>query len=255
MKASIIYTVAVSVVLISTLEIRLEKNHLSSVGSRQDIKMNSVFKSNENKKGMVDYAKVALTKYNSDDKKKGTLVLAKPELVLEETPVVCNFTPTNYRIWSYESAIIEENEIEQVQNLNDYEESTFSTTDELIEVPFLCKKETSFETIVRLENTIIDETEVNETNSLDFNWIDTLAMFDEVIVVPSKTTVDETIDFSVVGEDTVLLEQPLDYKWIETLQIFDEPIMTPPHILTEKNLVITDYLNDAIIESNQYVEK
>ena len=40
MKASIIYTVAVSVVLISNLEIRLDKNNFAKIGTKTAIKIN-----------------------------------------------------------------------------------------------------------------------------------------------------------------------------------------------------------------------
>lgn len=76
-------------------------------------------------------------------------------------------------------------------------------------------------------------------------------MYDEAIVSPSSTKESNSVDFSVVGEDSSLSEQPLDFNWIETLQMFDEPIVSPQQNVTEKNLIITEYLNNSIIESNQ----
>ena len=251
MKASIIYTVAASVVLISTLETRLEKNNFGKVRSRQTIRINSISKSNENQKAIADFTKVQLAKTSFDSKKKGTLVIAKPELVLEETPTVFTLVPTTEKKWSFESAIIEENENEETLTLDDNGINTFLATEEAIEVPVLSNKEISFEAVVRQENAIIEETEKSEIKALDFNWINTLTMYDEVIVLPSKATVNNTLDFSVVGDDSALSELSLDFNWIETLQMFDEPIVTPPHLLTEESFAITDYLNNTIIESNQ----
>ena len=115
----------------------------------------------------------------------------------------------------------------------------------------MAKKETAVDDIVRQQNAFIEETEESESRVLDFNWIYTLAMYDEAIVSPSSTKESNSVDLSVVGEDSSLSEQPLDFNWIETLQMFDEPIVSPQQNVTEKNLIITEYLNNSIIESNQ----
>lgn len=251
MKASIIYTVAVSVVLISTLEIRLGKNSFGKIGTRREAKINPSLKQNEIQKATVDFTKIELAKANFEVKKESPIVLVKPEFVLEASPVVYTLVPTTERSWSFESAIIEENDSEETQTLDYNESNTVSNKEEVIEVAVVAKKETSFNDKVRQENAIIEETEESESKTLDFNWINTLAMYDEAIVSPSSTMESNTVDFSVVGEDNALSVVPLDFNWIETLQMFDEPIVTPSHPLTEKNLVITDYLDNTIIESNQ----
>ena len=251
MKASIIYTVAVSVVLISTLEIRLENNSLGKIGNKRAIKMNPIFNSNESQNTTVDFTKVQVAKTNSDDKKKSALVIAKPELVLEETPSVFTLVSSTEKSWSFESAIIEENDSEETQTLVDIESNSVSPNEEAIELPVVAKKETAVDDIVRQQNAFIEETEESESRVLDFNWIYTLAMYDEAIVSPSSTKESNSVDFSVVGEDSSLSEQPLDFNWIETLQMFDEPIVSPQQNVTEKNLIITEYLNNSIIESNQ----
>lgn len=227
MKASIIYTVAVSVVLISTLEIRLEKNSLGKIGSRRAIKMNPIFNSNENQNATVDFTKVQVAKTNSEDKNKSALVIAKPELVLEETPSVFTVVSSTEKNWSFESAIIEENDSEETQTLVDIESNFVSPNEEVIELPVVAKKETAVDDIVRQQNAIIEETEESESRALDFNWINTLTMYDEAIVLPSSTKESNTVNFSLIEEDSALSEQPLDFKWIDTLQMFDEPIVTP----------------------------
>lgn len=251
MKASIIYTVAVSVVLISTLEIRLDKNSFGKKGTRRVAKMNSSYKQNENQKATADYTKVQLAKTNFEVKKESPIVLVKPELVVEASPVVYTLVPTTERSWSFESAIIEEEDSEETQTLDYNESNTVPNNEEAIEVAVVAKKETSFDDKVRQENAIIEETEESESRALDFNWINTLAMYDEAIVSPSSTQENNTIDFSVIGEDSNSAEQPLDFNWIETLQMFDEPIVSPQQNVTEKNVIITEYLNNSIIESNQ----
>jgi hypothetical protein len=251
MKASIIYTVAVSVVLISTLEIRLDKNNFGKIGTRRAAKINPSLKQNENQKATVDFTKIKLVKTNFEVKKESPIVLVKPELVLEASPVVYTLVPTTERSWSFESAIIEENDSEETQTLDYNESNTVSNKEEVIEVAVVAKKETSFNDKVRQENAIIEEPEESESKTLDFNWINTLAMYDEAIVSSSSTKESNSVDFSVVGEDSSLSEQPLDFNWIETLQMFDEPIVSPQQNVTEKNLIITEYLNNSIIESNQ----
>ncbi len=233
MKASIIYTVAVSVVLISTLEISLEKNSLGKIGSKRAIKMNPIFNSNENQNATVDFTKVQVAKTNSDDKKKSALVIAKPELVLEETPSVFTLVSSKEKSWSFESAIIEENDSEETQTLVDIESNSVSPNEEAIELPVVAKKETTVDDIVRQQNAIIEETQESESRALDFNWINTLTMYDEAIVLPSSTKESNTVNFSIIGEDSALSEQPLDFKWIDTLQMFDEPIVTPQQMISE----------------------
>ncbi|MGL2986858.1 hypothetical protein ACSVH5_04610 [Flavobacterium sp. RSSA_27] len=233
MKASIIYTVAVSVVVISTLEIRLDNNNFGKIRSGQALKKNSIVKTNVNQKATIEYSKAQLAQTNSDDKNKGTLALAKPVLVLEETPAVYTLATINEKRWSSDSAIIEENENEETQTLDTNEFNTFLATEEAFELPVFPNKEVSVEAVARQENAIIEEADVNETKALDFNWINTLTMFDEVVAVPARSTTDSILNFSIVGEDSALEEQPLDFKWIETLQMFDEPIMIPQHFLSD----------------------
>ncbi|OOV25915.1 hypothetical protein BXU11_14750 [Flavobacterium sp. LM5] len=251
MKASIIYTVAVSVVLISTLEIRLDKNNFGKIGTRRAAKINSSFKQNEYQKATVDFSKVQLAKTNFEVKKESPIVLVKPELVLEETPTVLELISSTQKSISFESAIIEETEKDETRALDFHKFNTLSYEEEAIEIPFTSNKEYTFEYRLNQEYTIIGDVDQNETQTLDFDGINTLAMYDEAIVLPSSTIESNTVDFNVVGEDNALSEVPLDFNWIETLQMFDEPIVTPYHPLTEKNLVITDYLDNTIIESNQ----
>jgi len=251
MKASIIYTVAVSVVLISTLEIRLDKNNFGKIGTRRAAKINPSCKQNENQKATVDFAKVQLAKANFEVKKESPIVLVKPELVLEASPVVYTLVPTTERSWSFESAIIGETEKDETRTLDFDKINTLSYDEEAIAIPFTSNKEYTFEYRLNQEYEIIGDVDQNETKTLDFNWINMLALYDEAIVSPSSTIESNTVDFSVVGEDNALSEVPLDFNWIETLQMFDEPIVTPSHPLTEKNLIITDYLDNTIIESNQ----
>ena len=68
MKASIIYTVAVSVVLISTLEIRLGKNSLGKIGNKRANKMNPIFNSNESQNTTVEQMKMFLTRIGFNSK-------------------------------------------------------------------------------------------------------------------------------------------------------------------------------------------
>ena len=141
MKASIIYTVAVSVVLISTLAISLEKNSLGKIGNKRAIKMNPIFNSNESQNATVDFTKVQVAKTNSDDKKKSALVIAKPELVLEEMPSVFTLVSSTEKSWSFESAIIEENDSEETQTLVDIESNSVSPNEEAIELEILLIQE------------------------------------------------------------------------------------------------------------------
>lgn len=233
MKASIIYTVAVSVVLISTLEIRLDKNNFGKIGTRREAKINPSLKQNENQKATVDFAKIQLAKTNFEVKKESPIVLVKPELVLEASPVVYTLVPTKERSWSFESAIIEENDNEGTQTLDNNESNSVSPNEEAIELPVVVKKVTAVDDIVRQQNAIIEETQESESRALDFNWINTLVMYDEAIVLPSSTKDNNTVNFSVIGEDSALSEQPLDFKWIDTLQMFDEPILTPQQMISE----------------------
>ncbi|OAZ05315.1 hypothetical protein [Flavobacterium succinicans] len=232
MKASIIYTVAVSVVLISTLEIRLDKNNFGKIGSRRAIKINPILKQNENQKATVDFTKVQLAKTNFDGKKETPLVLVKPELVLEETPVVLALASSTQKSISFESAIIEEIEKDETSALDFNQINILSNTEEAIEIPFKSNKEYTFGSRNQ-EYETIGEVDQNETNALDFNWINTLTMYDEAIVSPFSNLESNTLDFNVIGEDDALSEQPLDFNWIETLQMFDEPIVTPLQMLTK----------------------
>jgi hypothetical protein len=233
MKASIIYTVAVSVVLISTLEIRLDKNNFGKIGTRREAKINPSLKQNENQKATVDFTKIKLVKTNFEVKKESPIVLVKPELVLEVSPVVYTLVPTAERSWSFESAIIEENDSEETRALDFNRINVLSNMEEAIEIPFTSNKAHTFEYRLNQEYAIIGEVDQNETKTLDFNWINTLAMYDEAIVTPFSNLESNTLDFNVIGEDNALSEQPLDFNWIETLQMFDEPIVTPHQMLTE----------------------
>lgn len=235
MKASIIYTVAVSVVLISTLEIRLDKNNFGKIGTRREGKINPSLKQNENQKATVDFTKIKLAKTNFEVKKESPIVLVKPELVLEASPVIYTLVPTTQKSISFESAIIEETEKDETRVLDFNRINVLSNMEEAIEIPFTSNKAHTFEYRLNQEYAIIGEVDQNETKTktLDFNWINTLAMYDEAIVTPFSNLESNKLDFNVIGEDNALSEQPLDFNWIETLQMFDEPIVTPQQMLTE----------------------
>lgn len=233
MKASIIYTVAVSVVLISTLEIRLDKNNFGKIGSKTAIKINPSLQQNENQKATVDFTAVYLAKANFDGKKESPLFLVKPELVLEETPMVLALVSSTQKSISFESAIIEETEKDETRALDFNRINVLSNAEEAIEIPMTSNKEYSFEYRLNQEYATIGEVDQNETKTLDFNWINTLAMYDEAIVSSYSNMENKSLDFNVIGEDNALSEQPLDFNWIETLQMFDEPIVTPRQMLSE----------------------
>jgi hypothetical protein len=233
MKVSIIYTVAVSVVLISTLEIRLDKNSFGKIGTRREAKINTSSEQNENQKATADFTKIQLAKTNFEVKKESPIILVKPELVLEASPVVYTLVPITQKSISFESAIIEETEKDETRALDFNRINVLSNMEEVIEIPFTSNKAHTFEYRLNQEYAIIGEVDQNETKTLYFNWINTLAMYDEAIVTSFSNLESNTLDFNVIGEDNALSEQPLDFNWIETLQMFDEPIVTPQQMLTE----------------------
>lgn len=233
MKASIIYTVAVSVVLISNLEIRLDKNNFAKIGTKTAIKINPSLKQNESIKNTIDFTKVQLAKTTFEGKNESRIVLVKPALVLEEAPIVLALVSSTQNSISFESAIIEETEKDETKALDFNKINILSNQEEAIEIPMTSNKEYTFEYRLSQKYATIGEVDQNESKILDFNWINTLAMCDEAIVSPSSNIENNILDFNVIGEDNALSEQPLDFKWIDTLQMFDEPIVTPKQMLSE----------------------
>nr|WP_315157745.1 hypothetical protein [uncultured Flavobacterium sp.] len=180
MKASIIYTVAVSVVLISNLEIRLDKNNFAKIGTKTAIKINPSLKQNESQKNTVDFTKVQLAKTTFEGKNESRIVLVKPALVLEEAPIVLALVSSTQNSISFESAIIEETEKDETKALDFNWINTLAMYDEAIVSPSS-----------NIENNILDFNVIGEDSTLseqplDFKWIDTLQMFDEPIVTPKQ---------------------------------------------------------------------
>lgn len=233
MKASIIYTVAVSVVLISNLEIRLDKNNFAKIGTKTAIKINPSLKQNESQKNTVDFTKVQLDKTTFEGKNESWIVLVKPALILEETPMILALVSSTQNSISFESAIIEETEKDETNALDFNKINILSNQEEAIEIPMTSNKEHTFEYRLSQKYATIGEVDQNEIKALDFNWINTLGMYDEAIVSPSLNIENNVLDFNVIGEDNALSEQPLNFKWIDTLQMFDEPIVTPKQMLSE----------------------
>lgn len=233
MRASIIYTVAASVVLISTFEVRLGQNNFGKKGSSSTNKINSSLKLNESQKATISFANRQLDKIKLNGKKNSPLVIVKPELVLEEFPTVMALVATVQKSNSFESAIIEDTQNDETKALDFDKINALSNMEEAIELPIMSNNFSNNEYKLNQEYAIIEEVDQNETNSLDFNWVNTIAMYDEVIVSYSSKIENSALDFNIIGEDDALTTQPLDFNWIETLQMFDEPILTPQQLLTE----------------------
>jgi len=249
MKTSIIYSVAVSVALISTLEISLEKSNFGKSRNRKEFKEIHLLDKKDNQKAIV----VLTTKSNAKtDLVKNTInpiVFAKPEMVFEVEPLVNTMMETSVNNSVVANAFIEDMDEDSTKELNFNWINALSFIDEAIEMPLTVKKDGFNEQKNTQAFVVIEDTKDTEVQVLDYSWINTLSMFDEAITLPSVNSDSNSINFSVVGEDAEVETQTLDFNWIETLQMFDEPIFTPVHIDTDKSANVSDVLNNAIIES------
>lgn len=225
MKASIIYTVAVSVVLLSSLDFRLNINSLDSIEDKNEVKTNQIDKRKVSSISMAKFVSKASKTCSFVIKKEKELKIVKPELVLEENPFSISFSTNKVNI-NFEYDVIEDTDKNVTQALNFNWINTISL-DEVVELPINNNIVGSSDFDFHQELAIIEERKSNDLKTLDFKWIETLSMFDETIVWPKTENTSDSFDFSVVGEEDAILEQPLDFKWIEMLQMFDEPIITP----------------------------
>jgi hypothetical protein len=249
MKTSIIYSVAVSVALISTLEISLEKSNFGKSRNRKEFKEIHLLDKKENQKAIIVLANNNNAKYDLVKNTVNLIVFEKPEMVFEVEPLVNTGIGASGKYSPDASAIIEDMDDDSTKELNINWINALAFMDEAIEIPQTVRKDGFDNQETAQELLVIEDTEDAQVQVLDYNWINTLSMFDEAITLPSVKSDSSSVNFSVVGEDAEVEAQPLDFNWIETLQMFDEPIVTPVHIDTDKNASVFNVLSDAIIES------